>query len=39
MKQKKEIVTIGNYQKLAMRTCLKSCKNTDYADFRQENKR
>ena len=31
MKQKKEIVTISNYQKLAMRTCLKSCKNKDYA--------
>ena len=31
MKQKKEIVTIANYQKLAMRTCLPACKNKDYA--------
>lgn len=30
-KTKKEIVTISNYQKLAMRTCLPSCKNKDYA--------
>ena len=30
-KQKKEIVTISNYQKLAMRTCLPSCKNKEYA--------
>lgn len=33
MKQKKEIVSIANYQKLAMRTCLPACKNRDYADF------
>ena len=32
-KQKKEIVTIANYQKLAMRTCLPSCKNNDYAQY------
>jgi hypothetical protein len=31
MKQEKEIVTIANYQKLAMRTCLPKCKNKDYA--------
>lgn len=31
MKQKKEIISIANYQKLAMRTCLPSCKNEDYA--------
>lgn len=33
MKQKKEIVTIKNYQKLAMRTCMKSCLNHDYARY------
>ena len=33
MKQKKEIVTISNYQKLAMRTCLPACKNKDYAQL------
>ena len=33
MKQKKERVTISNYQKLAMRTCMKSCCNKEYADF------
>lgn len=32
-KQKKEIVTIANYQKLAMKTCLPSCKNKDYAQY------
>ena len=31
MKQKKETVTIANYQQLAMRTCLPSAKNKDYA--------
>ena len=31
MKQKKERVSIKNYQKLAMRTCMKSCRNKDYA--------
>ena len=31
MKQKKEIVSIKNYQKLAMRTCMKSCRNKYYA--------
>ena len=30
--EKKEMVTIRNYQRLAMRTCLKSCMNKDYAD-------
>ena len=33
MKQKKEIVSIANYQKLAMRTCLPSCKNKEYAYY------
>lgn len=32
-KQNKEIVTIANYQKLAMRTCLPSCKNKEYAYY------
>lgn len=32
-KTKKEIVSIKNYQKLAMRTCMKSCRNKEYADF------
>lgn len=32
-KTKKEIVSIANYQKLAMRTCLSSCKNKDYAQY------
>ena len=31
MSTKKEIVTIANYQKLAMRTCLPSAKNWEYA--------
>lgn len=31
MKQKQERVSIKNYQRLAMRTCMKSCRNKDYA--------
>ena len=30
---KKIVVTIANYQKLAMKTCLKSAKNESYAEF------
>ena len=32
-KQDKENITIANYQQLAMRTCLPSCKNEDYAEY------
>lgn len=27
---KREVITVGNYQKAAMRTCLKTCKNAQY---------
>lgn len=32
-KTKKERASIKNYQKLAMRTCMKSCRNKEYAEF------